>query len=85
MTGQTKRGGSGVDRYRLGVRDVCIYVRTDKKGWIRGVQVNGRAERCVYVRTEMKGVYQGCTGIGGDERCMSGQTPKKSGLGVYRS
>ena len=39
-----------------------MYVRTDKKGWIRGVQVNGRAERCVYVRTEMKGVYQVCTG-----------------------
>ena len=42
----------------------CVYVRTDKKGWIRGVQVNGRAERCVYVRTEMKGWIRGVQVIG---------------------
>ena len=63
MTGQTKRGGSGVDRYRLGVRDVCMLGQT-KQGWIRGVQVNGRAERCVYVRTEMKGRIRGVQVIG---------------------
>ena len=32
MTGQTKRGGSGVDRYRLGVRDVCMSGQTKKGG-----------------------------------------------------
>ena len=34
------------------------------KGWIRGVQVNGRAVRCVYVRTEMKGWIRGVQVIG---------------------
>ena len=41
-----------------------MYVRTDKKGWIRGVQVNSRAERYVYVRTEMKGRIRGVQVIG---------------------
>ena len=53
MTGQTKRGGSGVDRYRLGVRDVCMSGQT-KKGWIRDVQVNARAERCMSRQTEKR-------------------------------
>ena len=52
-----------MDRYRLGVRDVCMLGQT-KQGWIRGVQVNGRAERCVYVRTEMKGRIRGVQVIG---------------------
>ena len=44
----------GCTGYRVAVRGMCMSGQT-KKGWIRGVQVNGTAERCVYVRTEMKG------------------------------
>ena len=54
-----------------------MYVRTDKKGGIRAVQVNGRAERCVYGRTDKKvrirAVQVNCRA----ERCVYGRTVMK--------
>ena len=31
-----------------------MYVRIGKRGWIRDVQVNGRAERCMSRQTEKR-------------------------------